>query len=87
MWGMAAGMELFGINGFGVRFFGIVAATAALAALLGTARIFLGSGDEAINAMLICGTSLLFLSSSRVVSTDIYLACFTALAQLMLFRQ
>ncbi|MRR39548.1 phospholipid carrier-dependent glycosyltransferase, partial [bacterium] len=87
MWGMAAGMEIFGINGFGVRFFGIVAAVVALAALYRTARLFLDDEDEALNASLVCATSLLFLSSSRVVSTDIYLACFTALAQLMLFRQ
>lgn len=86
MWGMAAGMELFGINGFGVRFFGIVAAVAALVALYGTARLFLDD-EDAVNASLICATSLLFLSSSRLVSTDIYLACFTSLAQLMLFRQ
>ncbi len=86
MWGMAAGMELFGINGFGVRFFGVVAAVVALAALYGTARLFLDD-EDAVNASLICATSLLFLSSSRLVSTDIYLACFTSLAQLMLFRQ
>ncbi len=86
MWGMAAGMELFGINGFGVRFFGIVAAVVALVALYGTARLFLDD-EDAVNASLICATSLLFLSSSRLVSTDIYLACFTSLAQLMLFRQ
>lgn len=86
MWGMAAGMEIFGINGFGVRFFGIVAAVVAIAALYGTARLFL-DGDDAVNASLICATSLLFLSSTRIVSTDIYLACFTSLAQWMLFRQ
>ncbi|CAG0960263.1 4-amino-4-deoxy-L-arabinose transferase [Geobacteraceae bacterium] len=87
MWGMAAGMELFGINGFGVRFFGIVAAAVALAALHRTARLFLDEEDDAVNALLICATSLLFLTSSRVVSTDIYLASFTALAQCFLFRQ
>lgn len=87
MWGMASGMEIFGINGFGVRFFGIVAAVVALAALYRTARLFLDDEDDAVNASFICATSLLFLTSSRVVSTDIYLACFTALAQLMLFRQ
>ncbi|TLM97306.1 phospholipid carrier-dependent glycosyltransferase, partial [bacterium] len=86
-WAMASGMKLFGINGFGVRFFGVLAALAALYWLYRLAQLLLDDDQQAFTAMLVMASSFLFLIVSRTVSTDIYLTCFVVGAQYQLFRQ
>lgn len=86
-WFMAAGMAIFGVNDFGVRFFGIVAALTALYFLYLTARIFFNDRSQAFAATLILASSPLFFAISRAVSTDIYLTTCVIGAQYYLFRQ
>lgn len=86
-WLMAAGMAIFGINDFGVRFFGVIAAAVTLLFTQKSAAMVLGDRDRGFVAAAIMGTSLLFLSVSRVVSTDIYLTAAVSAAQYFLFRQ
>ncbi len=86
-WGMALGMKIFGINGFGVRFFGIVFAIIGIIATYLTAQIFNRAYEFNFHSSIVLSSSLLFLICSRIVSTDIYLASFTMLALYFLFRQ
>jgi len=86
-WCMAAGMAIFGVNDFGVRFFGIIAALLALFFLHRTALILFGDRRQAFAAALTLASSLLFIAISRTVSTDIYLTCCVMGAQYFLFRQ
>ncbi|GAB6083000.1 glycosyltransferase family 39 protein [Desulfuromonas carbonis] len=86
-WAIAAGYKLFGINDFGARFFGVVAACLAVAYLYRLALVLLGDYRQARDAALIFATSLLFLGVARIVATDIYLTCFTVMAQYYLLRR
>lgn len=86
-WLMAAGMAIFGVNDFGVRFFGIVAAIVTLLFLYRTALVFFDDRRQAFAVAATLASSLLFIAISRVVATDIYLACCVAGAQHFLFRQ
>jgi 4-amino-4-deoxy-L-arabinose transferase len=86
-WGMAIGMKIFGINGFGVRFFGIVFAIIGIIATYLTAQILNRTFEFNFHSSIVLSSSLLFLLCSRIVSTDIYLASFTMLALYFLFRQ
>lgn len=86
-WCMAAGMAIFGVNDFGVRFFGIVAAVLSLYFLYQTARLFFNDRAQAFAVILTLASSPLFIIISRVVSTDIYLTCCVLGAQYFLFRQ
>ena len=86
-WCMAAGMAIFGVNDFGVRFFGIVAAVISLYFLFRTARIFFDDRDQSFAVVLTLASSPLFIAISRAVSTDIYLTCCVIGAQFFLFRQ
>ncbi len=86
-WLIAAGLNIFGQNDFGARFFGVVAAVIAVAALFHLGRIILADEEKAFMAALIGASSLLFLAVARIAATDIYLTCFTLLAQVFLFRQ
>lgn len=86
-WLMAAGMAIFGANDFGVRFFGVLAALAAIIFLSRSGELVLGDREKGWLAASILATSLLFLSVSRIVSTDIYLTAAVSAAQYFLFRQ
>jgi 4-amino-4-deoxy-L-arabinose transferase len=86
-WLAAAGIRLFGPTNFGVRFFGVVAACAAVVMLYLLARTLFAGERKAFAAALIFASSPLFLVISRVASTEIYLTCFTAGAHYFLFRQ
>jgi len=86
-WAIAGGLKLFGVNDFGARFFSVVAAGLAVFYLFRLARLVLGDEGKAIYATCIFATSGLFLAVSRIVSTDIYLTCFTIIAQYYLFRR
>jgi 4-amino-4-deoxy-L-arabinose transferase-like glycosyltransferase len=86
-WLTGAGMKLFGQNDFGARFCGILAAVVAVFFLYRLARLVLGEEKKAFYAALIFASSWLFLAVTRLVSTEIYLTCFTILAQYFLFRQ
>ncbi|MEJ2490698.1 MAG: glycosyltransferase family 39 protein [Desulfuromonadales bacterium] len=85
-WSVAAGYQLFGIGNFGARFFGVLAAGLAVLYLFRLAQLFLPAG-RALQAALIFATSILFLAVARIVATDIYLTCFTVMAQFYLFRR
>ncbi|HZV81156.1 MAG TPA: glycosyltransferase family 39 protein [Geobacteraceae bacterium] len=86
-WAMAVGMKLFGVNGFGVRFFGIVAALLTVLVVQKTSRLVLQDEEESRGAGVLLASSMLFIALSRGVSTDIYLACSVSGALYFLFRQ
>lgn len=86
-WGMAAGMALFGVNDFGVRFFGAVAGVLALYFLYRTAGVIFADRRQAFSAVLVLASSLLFVAIARLVSTDIYLTCCVMGAHFFLFSQ
>lgn len=86
-WAVAGGYKLFGIGDFGARFFGVVAAILALVYLYRLALVLLGDRRNAFDAALIFASSILFLAIARIVATDIYLTCFTVMAQYYLFRR
>jgi len=86
-WFMAAGMALFGVNDFGVRFFGVVAAVLSLYFLYRSAQIFFSDRRQSFAVVLTLASSPLFVAISRLVSTDIYLTCCVIGAQYYLFRQ
>jgi 4-amino-4-deoxy-L-arabinose transferase-like glycosyltransferase len=86
-WAVSAGMKLFGVNGFGARFFGVVAAVLALFWLYRTALLLLQDEEKASTVLLVLSSSFLFLMVSRTVETDIYLTFFVIGAQYYLFRQ
>ena len=86
-WAIAGGYKLFGIGDFGARFFGTVAALLAVIYLYRLALVLLGDRRNAFDATLIFASSVLFLAIARIVATDIYLTCFTVMAQYYLFRR
>lgn len=86
-WAMAAGMALFGVNDFGVRFFGVVAAVIALYFFQRTAQVLCEDRRQAFSALLVLASSFLFMAISRLVSTDIYLTCCVMGAHFFLFSQ
>jgi 4-amino-4-deoxy-L-arabinose transferase-like glycosyltransferase len=86
-WAIAGGYKLFGIGDFGARFFGVVAALVAVVYLYRLAQVLLGEERDAFDATLIFASSFLFLAIARIVATDIYLTCFTVMAQYYLFRR
>lgn len=86
-WAMAAGMALFGVNDFGVRFFGVVAAVIALYFFHRTAQVLCEDRRQAFSAVLVLASSFMFMAISRLVSTDIYLTCCVMGAHFFLFSQ
>jgi len=86
-WMMAAGMKIFGTNGFGVRFLGVVAAVFSVFFLYKSAGLFFKERQDWFLNSLVLASSLLFLFISRIASTDIYLTFFTLAAQYFLFKQ
>ncbi len=86
-WLVASGMKLFGQNNFGARFCGVLAAILAVVVFYRLARLVLQEEKKAFYAVLIFATSWLFLGVTWMASTEIYLTCFTVLAQYSLFRQ
>jgi len=86
-WINALGLYIFGINGFGARFFGAVAAVLILIFTRKTAFVLTDNKETADASLLVLASSILFLVVSRVVSTDIYLVLFTVLSLYFLFRQ
>uniref|UniRef100_UPI00235297DB ArnT family glycosyltransferase n=1 Tax=Flexistipes sinusarabici TaxID=2352 RepID=UPI00235297DB len=61
-WMMAAGMKIFGMNGFGVRFFGVVAAVFSVFFLYKTAGLFFKEREDCLLSALVLASSLLFLA-------------------------
>lgn len=86
-WINALGLYIFGINGFGARFFGSVAAVLTLIYTRKTAVVLTDDEETADRTVLILSGSILFLIVSRIVSTDIYLEFFTIAALYYMFRQ
>lgn len=86
-WAMAAGMALFGVNDFGVRFFGVVAAVLSLYFFYRTAGIIFEGRRPAFSALLVLASSILFMAIARLASTDIYLTCCVMGAHFFLFSQ
>lgn len=86
-WAMAAGMALFGINDFGVRFFGVISAAMALYFFYRTAEVIFAGRRQAFSALLVLASSVLFMAIARLASTDIYLTCCVMGAQFFLFSQ
>jgi len=86
-WLVTAGFKLFGLNNFGARFFGILAAVLAVVYLYRTACLFLEKDRAALTAALMFASSILFLVVSRLASTEIYLVCCVVAAQYYLARQ
>jgi 4-amino-4-deoxy-L-arabinose transferase len=86
-WMMVTGMKIFGINGFGVRFFGVVSAVFSVFFLYKTAGLFFKEREDWFLSALVLASSLIFLAISRIASTDIYLTFFTIAAQYFLFKQ
>jgi len=85
-WIIGAGLKIFGINNFGARFFGLVAAIISIIFTYRIAGFFLNK-DDSIYATYIFGSSLLFLGVSKIVSTDIYLTLFVVITQYFYFKQ
>lgn len=86
-WINALGIKIFGVNGFSVRFFGVLAAVLTVFFTVKTARLLDFSEKEQEDTFYILISCLLFLVVSRIVSTDIYLTFFTVGALYFLFRQ
>lgn len=86
-WLNAFGMYLFGINGFGARIFGALAAVLTLYFTRKTAMTLTGDGKTADKSVLVLASSILFLMVSRIVSTDVYLMFFAIAALYHMFAQ
>ena len=86
-WATAAGMHIFGINGLGARFFGAVAAVVTIIFVRKIALLLSDDEEIADNSVMILGSSLLFMIVGHIVSTDIYLTCFTTISLYYLFNQ
>ena len=86
-WLVAAGLKTFGFNNFGARFFGILAAIAAVIYVYRCACLFLDKDRGALTAAIIFASSLLFLTVARLASTEIYLVACVVAAQFYLLRQ
>lgn len=85
-WMIASGLKLFGINNFGARFFGIIASLLIFIFTIKSAKFFVKK-EESYYPAYILGTSILFLTVSRVVATDIYLTLWTIIVQYYYFKQ
>lgn len=86
-WINATGMAIFGVNGLGARFFGILASVLILIYTRKTAYVLTKDNAAADRAVLILASSILFLVVSRIVATDIYLVLFTVMSLYHLFSQ
>ncbi|MEZ4484646.1 MAG: glycosyltransferase family 39 protein [Syntrophotaleaceae bacterium] len=72
---------------FRARFCGVLAALGSVFLLYRMARLVLEDEKKAFYAAPMFATSWLFLAVARLASTEIYLVCFTIMAQYALFRQ
>ncbi|MCX8085213.1 MAG: glycosyltransferase family 39 protein [Calditerrivibrio sp.] len=86
-WMIALGMKLFGINNFGARFFGILASLFVLFFTFKLSKFFVHDDNEKFVPGYILGSSILFLSVSRIVATDIYLSLFVVITLYYYFKQ
>lgn len=86
-WITVLGLKLFGVNGFGARFFCVIASLIILIFTYKLAKLILENEEDSFNSVLILSSSLLFIILSKTISTDIYLTLFTILSQYYLFRQ
>lgn len=86
-WMTALGLDIFGVNGLGARFFPAVFSVLTLIYTRRMSFTLTGDRDKAQLSVLILASSLLFLIVSRVISTDIYLTFFTVAALYHLFEQ
>ncbi|BAI80457.1 conserved hypothetical protein [Deferribacter desulfuricans SSM1] len=86
-WMIATGIKIFGNNGLGARFFGVLAAVLSIFFLYKLAKLFFENEEDYYNTALIYSTNFLFIAISRITSTDIYLTMWTVIAQYFLFRQ
>ena len=86
-WLVAAGFKLFGLNNFGARFFGVLAAVLAIVYVYRTACLFLDKEKGALIAALIFGSTILFVTVAHLASTEIYLTTCVVAAQFYLLRQ
>ncbi|ADD68642.1 glycosyl transferase family 39 [Denitrovibrio acetiphilus DSM 12809] len=84
-WINALGLAVFGVNGFGARFFGAVASIIILIYTRKTAFVLTEDREKADASVLILASSILFMVVSRIVATDIYLVMFTIMLQYHLF--
>ncbi|QAR33552.1 phospholipid carrier-dependent glycosyltransferase [Geovibrio thiophilus] len=84
-WLIAAGMKIFGVNALGARFFGIAAAAAALIFTRKTAYLLTRDDSTSDCAVLAAGSSLLFMSVSRIVAIDIYITAVVIIALYIVF--
>lgn len=86
-WLIALGLNIFGINNIGARFFGILASIITVLFTYKLAKIIIKDEEDALFSSYILSSSLLFLAVSRIVSTDIYLTMFTVITQYYYFKQ
>jgi len=86
-WMTAFGLDIFGVNGLGARFFLAVFSVMSLIYTRAMTFTLTGDRDKADLSVLILSSSLLFLIVSRVISTDIYLTFFTVAALAHMFEQ
>ncbi len=86
-WITALGLQIFGINGLGARFFSAVFAVLTLIYTRKTAYVLTGDRDKADVSVLVLASSLLFIVVGRVVSTDIFLTFFSISALYYIFSQ
>lgn len=86
-WMTALGLDIFGVNGLGARFFPAVFSVMSLIYTRRMSFALTGDRDKAQLSVLILASSLLFLIVSRVISTDIYLTFFTVAALYHMFEQ
>lgn len=86
-WITALGLDLFGVNGLGARFFGAVFAVLTLIFTKKTAMLLTSDEDKADASVLVLASSFLFLVVARVVSTDIFLTFFAIGGLYYLFNQ
>ncbi|MGE4268053.1 MAG: ArnT family glycosyltransferase [Deferribacterales bacterium] len=86
-WMTAFGLDIFGVNGLGARFFPAVFSVLTLIYTRRMTFTLTGDRDKAQLSVLILASSVLFLVVSRVISTDIYLTFFTVAALAYMFEQ
>ncbi len=84
-WLIAAGIKIFGLNGLGPRFFGILFAFFTLIITYYTALLITQEKKYAENSVFILASSFLFIGVSNVISTDIYLTFFTTASFYFIF--
>jgi 4-amino-4-deoxy-L-arabinose transferase len=86
-WITSLGLAIFGVNGFGARFFAMVAGIIILAYTRKNTLLLTEDEEIADVSVLVMASSILFLIVNRVVSTDIYLTMFVIMALYYMFRQ